>query len=166
MVQHKDLPDFLNRTNNRPDEVSYIRSNNDKQVSFSNVINKEKIDPIERLISSRSTGQLNSILEKVDKYKYHFLPVNFYFAEFRLDLFLSKHNNLFDNKLHHFMHEENILFFYKGDFSQGKFISIFNSLQRLKKEKGINKKMLYIFIEMFQNIIKHSSEQNEKKIDQ
>ena len=163
IVRHRDKPDFANQTNNRKDILAYTKRDQITQISYSNMIDKDKGEVLARLLESKNTEKLKSILNSVDHYNYNYSPINYYFMEFRLDLFLGGKLNLFRNDLHHYLHEDNVLFFYKGDFSQDKFLSIFSALKQLKQDKRVNKKLLYIFMEMFQNIVKHSASEGENK---
>ena len=109
--------------------------------------------------------------------EYAFDDVNAHFSVFHMQLILNLSNSKMDDSqnqadinsmmdLYRSMVEEKVMMIQKGDFSQGAILPIIDIITTnldAIKNVGARKKIIYILIEMLQNISRHGSELNESK---
>ena len=122
-------------------------------------------------------GMIEMAKKSGQKLEYDFEFVNFYLSLFYLQLKLKNNQQPTEGnagslplsatkELHELMFLENVLLIFKGDFSQESILPILGMIENnLKKSvsTGKKKKILYLLIELLQNISKHAKKHNESK---
>jgi len=123
-------------------------------------------------MESGGTGSGLGLLEMArrsgQKFKYQFEFVNFYYSLFHFQVKLNLTNRTRVHTelpieemsgLYDTMHRWNILAAYKGTFSQSSILPLLNMMERnlanLEVDQSVQKKLLYILIELLQNVNRH-----------
>ncbi len=113
-------------------------------------------------------GLIEMARKSKQRFAFDFLSLNKLFSMFFMQLsFCEKESVQADNfslthvqEMYNRLLEENVLLLYKSDFSQDGMLPIVdileNNLSNVSVTRLLQKKVMYVLVEMFQNIVKHA----------
>lgn len=130
-------------------------------------------------MESTGTGSGLGLLEMArrsgQKFKYQFEFVNFYYSLFHFQIKLNLAAKSRSNAelpieemsgLYDTMRRWNILAVYKGRFSQSSILPLLNMMENnltdLEIDQSVQKKLLYVLIELLQNVNRHGSSSQDR----
>ena len=120
-------------------------------------------------------GLIEMARKSKQKFEFDFLALNHYFSLFFMQLSFcaegSKQEDVFNlqqvQTMYNTLLEQNVLLLYKSDFSQDGMLPIVdmmeNNLSNVAATRLMQKKVMYVLVEMFQNIVKHAATQGGRQ---